>query len=180
MGWVSNQVRPTRDIFNDLVKVFGKKWKNSYLPSGNGSPYEYFSDYIKDYYEVTLSQCDTLCRMIKGYYDIKLFYYYEIEAARKAAKKRHWIEITENNSFHHDFGDGTAIFGVDPAPKTLRLSLNDNEYKALEIGLCNNGEGRQDLALCYFVRTFCISDWHKRVIRRTFKGDLGEITIKIV
>ena len=96
------------------------------------------------------------------------------------AKKRQWIKITEDRSFHHDYDDGTAIFGVDPEPRTLRLSLNENEYKALEIGLCNNGEGRQDLALCYFVRTICISEWHKRIIRHTFKGSLGTIKIEIL
>ena len=44
MGWVSKQVRPTKEIFDELVEVFGKKWKITYMPSGNGSPYEYFSE----------------------------------------------------------------------------------------------------------------------------------------
>ena len=75
MGWVSKQVRPTKEIFDDIIKDFGENWKNTNLPpSGNGSYYEYFSDYIRDYYEVTLRQCDVLCKMIKEHYQIKKFY----------------------------------------------------------------------------------------------------------
>ena len=88
MGWVSKEVRPVKDIFDDLVKEFGTKWKFEYLPSGNGSPYEYFSDHIRDYYDVTLKQCDELCRMIKEHYKIGLFYYNEIETARNKRKKK--------------------------------------------------------------------------------------------
>lgn len=79
MGWVSKEVRPTKEIFDSLIKVFGKKWKIEYMPYGNGSPYEYFSDYIRDYYEVTTRQCDLLCKMIKQHYRIEKFYYNEIK-----------------------------------------------------------------------------------------------------
>ena len=88
MGWVSNQVRPTKEIFDDLVKVFGKEWNNSYMPRENGSPREYFGDYIRNNYEVTLRQADLLCKMIKEHYKIELFYYDEIEAARNKSKKK--------------------------------------------------------------------------------------------
>lgn len=73
MGWVSKEVRPTKDIFNDLVKVFGKKWNGRI--SDSTTPYEYFSDYIRDYYDVTLKQCDLLCKMLKEHYQIERFYY---------------------------------------------------------------------------------------------------------
>lgn len=86
MGWVSKQVRPTKDIFDDLIKKFGKKWKIEYMPSENGSPYEYFSDYIRDYYEVTLRQCDMLCKMIKEHYGIKRFYYTEMKSYKVIKK----------------------------------------------------------------------------------------------
>ena len=79
MGWVKKEVRSTKEIFNDLVKVFKKEWKVEYLPYGNGSPYEYFSDYIRDYYDVTLKQCDEICKMIKEHYGIKRFYYTEMK-----------------------------------------------------------------------------------------------------
>ncbi len=79
MGWVSKEVRPTKEIFDSLIKVFGKKWKIEYLPYGNGRPYEYCSDYIRDYYEVTTHQCDLLCKMIKQHYRIEQFYYNEIK-----------------------------------------------------------------------------------------------------
>lgn len=96
------------------------------------------------------------------------------------AKKRQWIKITEDNSFYHQFGDNTAIFGVDPEPRELRLSLSEKEFKTLMIGMGMYSEAREDLALCYFVRTICISEWHKRIIRHTFKGSLGTIKIELL
>jgi hypothetical protein len=77
MGWIKKPIRGTKDIFNDLVKVFGKKW-NGRIGSSS-SPYEYFSDYIRDYYDVTLKQCDLLCKMLKEHYQIEQFYYDEMK-----------------------------------------------------------------------------------------------------
>ena len=73
MGWVKKETMATRDIFNDLVakQIWNGRFK------GSSSPYEYFSDRIRDYYDVTLSQCDTLCKMLKEYYKIDKFYYGE-------------------------------------------------------------------------------------------------------
>lgn len=73
MGWVKKEIMATRDIFNDLV---AKGIWNGNL-KGNSSPCEFFGDYIRDYYDVTLSQCSTLCRMLKKYYKIDKFYYGE-------------------------------------------------------------------------------------------------------
>lgn len=72
MGWVSKQVRPTKEIFDDLIGVFGKEWNGNIGDST--TCYEYFSDYIRDNYEVTLRQCDLLCKMIKQHYQIEKFY----------------------------------------------------------------------------------------------------------
>ena len=77
MGWVSKEVKPTGCIFADLVKVFGKKWNGRIGDST--TPYEYFSDYIRDYYDVTLEQCDLLCKMLKEHYKIEKFYYNEMK-----------------------------------------------------------------------------------------------------
>jgi hypothetical protein len=77
MGWIKKPIRGTKDIFNDLVKVFGKKW-NGRLGDST-TPYEYFSDYIRDYYDVTIGQCDEICKMIKEHYKIEQFYYNEMK-----------------------------------------------------------------------------------------------------
>ena len=74
MGWVKEQTNKTSKLFADIIKKFGEKWKIEYMPSENGSPYEYFSDYIRDNYDITLGQCDLLCEMIKQHYRIKKFY----------------------------------------------------------------------------------------------------------
>lgn len=80
MGWVKKPVMATEDIFNALINRFGKAWKAEYMTSENGSPYEYFSDYIRDYYNVTIKQCDELCVMLKKHYHIKYFYYNELKS----------------------------------------------------------------------------------------------------
>ena len=123
MGWISKQVRPTKEIFDDLVRVFGKKWNIAYMPSENGSPYEYFSDYIRDYYEVTLRQCDMLCKMIKEHYNIKTFYYNEVEAARN--KKRIKVRITDKNRIFHEFEDKTATLDLGIGPSQALTSLSN-------------------------------------------------------
>ena len=77
MGWIKKEVRPTKEIFDSIVKVFGEKW-NGRIGSST-TPYEYFSDYIRDNYDVTLRQCDEICKMIKEHYKIKRFYYNEMK-----------------------------------------------------------------------------------------------------
>ena len=93
---------------------------------------------------------------------------------------RHKIEIIEHNNFFRQFEDGSAIGGSYGEPIHLNLSLNEKEFKTLMIGMGMYSEAREDLALCYFVRTICISEWHKRIIRKTFRGSLGNIEIKIL
>ena len=179
MGWISKQVRPTKEIFDDLVKVFGKKWNIAYMPSENGSPYEYFSDYIRDYYEVTLRQCDMLCKMIKEHYNIKTFYYNEVEAARN--KKRIKVRITDKNRIFHEFEDKTAI-GVNWGdPIVVDLSLKESEFKALILFMGNYSDLRHDCALLDFMNSICITKWHKRVLLHNFKTLHPEtITIEIL
>ena len=93
---------------------------------------------------------------------------------------RYKIEIIEHNNFFHQFEDGTAIGGSYGEPIHLKLSLNEKEFKTLLIGMGNYSDLRHDLALMYFVRTICISEWHKRIIRHTFKGSLSNIEIKFL
>ena len=68
MGWVKTEVIPSSRIFADIISEFGEK-RNGWI--GN---YEYFSDYIRDNYDVTLAQCDLICKMIKQHYHIQKFY----------------------------------------------------------------------------------------------------------
>lgn len=76
MGWIKEPIRETKEIFNDIVsKII--HW-DGYI-GDSSCPYEYFSDYIRDYYDVTLKQCDELCQMIKKHYGIEKFYYYQMK-----------------------------------------------------------------------------------------------------
>ena len=75
MGWVSNQIRPTNDIFDKVVKEFGKEWNGNIGDSH--CPYEYFADWLRDNYDLTLNQCGEICRWLKEYYKIDKFYYTE-------------------------------------------------------------------------------------------------------
>ena len=81
MGWIKNPVKTTEEIFNEVVKEFGKTWNGRIGDSS--SPYEYFTDHLRDYYDLTLRQCDEVCRMIRDYYGIKCFYYQEIQAHQR-------------------------------------------------------------------------------------------------
>ncbi len=71
MAWVKEEVQSTADIF---LSIINKRPSYRGELNGSGSPYEYWSDYIKDYYDVTLEQCDDICKRLKDYYKIKNFY----------------------------------------------------------------------------------------------------------
>ena len=62
------------EVFNDITSKI--VWKGT--PRGNGSPYEFFSDYINDYYRMTLLDNDKVCKKLKDFYGIKEFYAYEM------------------------------------------------------------------------------------------------------
>lgn len=70
MGWIKEPIRDTQSIFNEIIK---EGWSGRIGDSC--SPYEYWCDRIKDNYDVTLSQCGELCKMIRDYYNVKRFYY---------------------------------------------------------------------------------------------------------
>ena len=76
MGWTKMPIKATEEIFNEVVKEYGKVWNGRIGDSS--CPYEYFSDHLRDYYDLTLWQCDEVCRMIKEHYNIKQFYYTEM------------------------------------------------------------------------------------------------------
>lgn len=62
------------EVFNDITSKI--VWKGT--PRGNGSPYEFFSDYIKDYYCMSILGNDEVCKKLKDFYGIKKFYAYEM------------------------------------------------------------------------------------------------------
>ena len=78
MGWVKEEIKTSKEIFNEVVKEYGEVWNGRIY--GCSSPYEYFTDYLRDNYDLTLRQCDEICRMIKNYYNIKRFYYTEMKS----------------------------------------------------------------------------------------------------
>ena len=75
-GWVSNEVESSEDIFNDIVSKFRDKDDILYVTnrSMSGSVYEFLTDYLRDYYEVSLRHTDEICQMLKDHYGIKKFY----------------------------------------------------------------------------------------------------------
>lgn len=70
MGWVKESKADIQAIFNEIKNSI--VWRGT--PKGNGSPYEYFSDYIRDNYDVTLKECSDLCNMLKEHYRIDNFF----------------------------------------------------------------------------------------------------------
>ena len=73
MGWVKKPIKTTREVFDSITKNL--VWIGT--PRGNSTPYEFFTDYIRDNYDVTLKQCDIICTMLKKHYCITHFYYGE-------------------------------------------------------------------------------------------------------
>ena len=76
MGWVKEPIRSSKEIFKEIVNE--RKWNGCI---GNSHcPYEYWADWMRDNYNLTLRQCDESCRMIKTHYNIKEFYYTEMKS----------------------------------------------------------------------------------------------------
>ncbi len=72
MGWIKQPVRTSESIFNEITKDF-PVW-NGYI-GDSSSPYEYWADYLRDMFDLTLGQCNEVCEMIKAHYKIDNFYY---------------------------------------------------------------------------------------------------------
>ena len=77
MGWVKTPTETTEELFNQVISEYGEVWNGRIGDST--TPNEYFTDHLRDYYDLTLSQCTELCRMIKEYYGIYPFYYDELK-----------------------------------------------------------------------------------------------------
>jgi len=74
MGWIKVPTKSSEEIFSEIVKD---------RPNWNGrigdstTPYEYWSDWLRDNYDLTIKQADEICRNLKEYYHIEHFYYGE-------------------------------------------------------------------------------------------------------
>lgn len=71
MGWVKKEVDSTQRIFDEVAANLSGRIGYS------TTPYEFFADYIRDNYDVTLKQCDEICKKLKAHFRIKKFYYNE-------------------------------------------------------------------------------------------------------
>ena len=76
MGWVKEIKHSTEEIFNEVIKEI-PEWRG--IPDDSSSPYEYFSDHLRNYYEVTLHQSEEICKKLRDYYHIEEFYYNELK-----------------------------------------------------------------------------------------------------
>ena len=74
MGWIKTATRSSEEIFSEIVKD-RPTWDGRIGDST--TPYEYWSDWLRDNYDLTLRQCDEICRALKEYYHIEHFYYGE-------------------------------------------------------------------------------------------------------
>ena len=74
MGWIKVPEMTSKQIFDSVVASIGD-WRG--VPKGNTSAYEFFADYLRDYYPITLTQCGEVCKMLRDYYNIEHFYYGE-------------------------------------------------------------------------------------------------------
>lgn len=75
MGWVKEPIKKSEQIYIEIV---------SERPTWNGrigdshSPYEYWMDWLRDNYALTLKQADEISLWLKEYYGIERFYYTEL------------------------------------------------------------------------------------------------------
>ncbi len=74
MAWIKEPTRTSEDIFNEIISK-RPKWNGNIKDSS--SAYEYWVDYLRDMYDLTMKQADEICRMLKTHYKIEHFYYGE-------------------------------------------------------------------------------------------------------
>jgi hypothetical protein len=77
MGWVKKETIKDEKLLKELKEVFPDKFSilRGVTRSCSSSVYEYLTDFIRDYYDVTLSQCDRVSKRIAQHYEIKQFYH---------------------------------------------------------------------------------------------------------
>jgi len=94
--------------------------------------------------------------------------------------KRIKVKITDKNKFFKEFGDGSCIGGSYGEPNVATLSLNENEFKTLSLFMGEVSDLRHDVALFKFSQCCVLTDWHKRIICKTFPQITENVTIEFL
>ena len=94
--------------------------------------------------------------------------------------KRFKVKITDKNTFFRKFDDGSSIGGSYGEPKVATISLNENEFKALSSFMGEVSDLRHDVALFKFSQCCVLTDWHKRIICKTFPQITENVTIEFL
>lgn len=78
MGWVKKETMTDEALLDSLKKDFPDKFAitRGVTKSCSSSVYEYLTDYIRDYYDVTLYQCDRVAKKLADLRGIKKFYHH--------------------------------------------------------------------------------------------------------
>lgn len=79
MGWVKKETMTDTALLEELKEVFTDEFSilRGVTKSCSGSVYEYLTDFIKDYYDVTLWQCDRVAKKLADLRGIKQFYHHK-------------------------------------------------------------------------------------------------------
>ena len=97
MGWIKEPIKTSEQIFNEIKLEFGETWSGRCGDSM--TPCEYFSDHLRNYYDLTLAQCDEVCKMIKEYYGIDEFY---LNEKKESAATRICIIDHDNHAVYFE------------------------------------------------------------------------------
>lgn len=78
MGWVKKETTTDEALLDSLKKDFPDKFAitRGVTKSCSSSVYEYLTDYIRDYYDVTLWQCTRVAKKLADLRGIKQFYHH--------------------------------------------------------------------------------------------------------
>jgi hypothetical protein len=94
--------------------------------------------------------------------------------------KRYKVKITDQNSFYHEYPDGSAFGGSYGEPHVVVMCLNEAEFKALTLFMGEVSDLRQDVAFFNFSQCITLTPWHKRVICNTFPQITERVTIEFL
>ena len=78
MGWVKKETMTDEALLDSLKKEFPDKFAitRGVTKSCSSSVYEYLTDNIRDYYDVTLWQCTRVAKKLADLRGIKQFYHH--------------------------------------------------------------------------------------------------------
>lgn len=83
MGWVTDELadKPNEVFYEVACNFTANDVKRKLTDYGgeNASPCEFFSDYLRDYYKVSINTLTEILTLLKGFYGDKLPYFYYTE-----------------------------------------------------------------------------------------------------